>query len=346
MLSACPPPDRGTLFDSLQRGGAVSGRSVAAAAWAAASQRCSGGAAAPSWREATELWQVLVAASGSAVSAPQLAEVLAGGGSASHVQRAQLRRLQEALVGTGGRCNGGGSAGGWSREGLWQRLQAGPAAVGDAIAGGSRASGSEGAPGAGLRAVAQHERHRLELAAAHASPPPYAGAATRGDRLVCAITLALGVCACMSRGRGQPRCDAHRLPPKLRPTWAPPTSPPGARRLLRWQQRVVFHAVAASEAHPRERKVALRVHAGELAHEAGLSAAALQHMLRVAGLQGQGGRCAGARERSQPRAMGDLGHRCWARADAAWARRLSQRVPPRHTHAPCAPPAAPCAAQV
>ena len=72
---------------------------------------------------------------------------------------------------------------------------------------------------------------------------------------------------------------------------AHPHTLPGARRLLRWEQALFFHASAATEPHPEERKVVLRVHAGELAEEVGLTSAAVKHMLRVAGVKHEGGRC-------------------------------------------------------
>jgi hypothetical protein len=53
--------------------------------------------------------------------------------------------------------------------------------------------------------------------------------------------------------------------------------------------------MAATAPHPKERRAALSVHAAQLAEEAGLTRAALNHMLRVAGPRAQGGRCASRR---------------------------------------------------
>jgi hypothetical protein len=64
----------------------------------------------------------------------------------------------------------------------------------------------------------------------------------------------------------------------------------GARRLLRWEQQLYFHATAATEPHPDERKVALRVHVHELAVEVGLTPAAMKHMILVAGFKEEAGR--------------------------------------------------------
>jgi hypothetical protein len=59
--------------------------------------------------------------------------------------------------------------------------------------------------------------------------------------------------------------------------------PSGARRLLRWRQRLVLHVAAATTSHPAEARGGLAVAAADLATEAGLGAGGLAHLLRVAG---------------------------------------------------------------
>ena len=132
------------------------------------------------------------------------------------------------------------------------------------------------------------------LVARHRGP---AGAVQAGHAGCAAGTGALPRCA---RAWFAPLMCTPRLDAEIIPPHAPPvpktlrTSPPpfltGARRLLRWEQRLFFHAASATEAHPHERKVVLRVHAGELASEAGLTPAAVKHMLVVAGSKQDGGR--------------------------------------------------------
>lgn len=57
----------------------------------------------------------------------------------------------------------------------------------------------------------------------------------------------------------------------------------GARRLLRWEQRLMLHAASGQVVMPAELKVKLAVSAAELQQETGLSDNALQYMLAVAG---------------------------------------------------------------
>jgi hypothetical protein len=57
----------------------------------------------------------------------------------------------------------------------------------------------------------------------------------------------------------------------------------GARRLLRWTQRLFLHAAAGAEIHPSEAKVTLTVNMWELGQEVGLEGGALRHLMAVAG---------------------------------------------------------------
>jgi hypothetical protein len=59
--------------------------------------------------------------------------------------------------------------------------------------------------------------------------------------------------------------------------------PPGARRLLRWEQRLKLHASSGQVVMPEELKVKLAVSAAELQQETGLSDQGLQYLLAVAG---------------------------------------------------------------
>ncbi|KAF6262380.1 hypothetical protein COO60DRAFT_1496817 [Scenedesmus sp. NREL 46B-D3] len=72
----------------------------------------------------------------------------------------------------------------------------------------------------------------------------------------------------------------------LREAEAVPLTPPpypGARRLLRWEQRMVLGPTSGQVATAAESKVKLSVSAAELQQETRLSDAGLQHMLAVAG---------------------------------------------------------------
>lgn len=72
----------------------------------------------------------------------------------------------------------------------------------------------------------------------------------------------------------------------LRETEAVPLTPPpypGARRLLRWEQRLVLGPTSGQTVTAEETKVKLSVSAAELQQETRLSDAGLQHMLAVAG---------------------------------------------------------------
>jgi hypothetical protein len=57
----------------------------------------------------------------------------------------------------------------------------------------------------------------------------------------------------------------------------------GARRLLRWEQRLMLHVASGQEVLPAELKVKLAVSASELQQETGLSEQGLQYLLAVAG---------------------------------------------------------------
>lgn len=57
----------------------------------------------------------------------------------------------------------------------------------------------------------------------------------------------------------------------------------GARRLLRWEQRLMLHAMSGQVVMPAELKVKLAVSAAELQQETGLSTQGLQYLLAVAG---------------------------------------------------------------
>jgi hypothetical protein len=57
----------------------------------------------------------------------------------------------------------------------------------------------------------------------------------------------------------------------------------GARRLLRWEQRLMLHATSGQVVMPAELKVKLAVSAAELQQETGLSTEGLQFLLAVAG---------------------------------------------------------------
>lgn len=57
----------------------------------------------------------------------------------------------------------------------------------------------------------------------------------------------------------------------------------GARRLLRWEQRLMLHATSGQVVMPAELKVKLAVSAAELQQETGLSSQGLQYLLAVAG---------------------------------------------------------------
>lgn len=72
--------------------------------------------------------------------------------------------------------------------------------------------------------------------------------------------------------------------------------PPGARRLLRWEQRLKLHASSGQVVMPEELKVKLAVSAAELQQETGLSDQGLQYLLAVAGdryVAGCGQHCQG-----------------------------------------------------
>eukprot|EP00798_Chlamydomonas_sp_ICE-L_P028507 gene28507-31664_t len=58
---------------------------------------------------------------------------------------------------------------------------------------------------------------------------------------------------------------------------------PGARQCVRFRQAVVLDAASAFNDHPINRRVEMRVAVSELQREAGLSADAMKHILRVAG---------------------------------------------------------------
>lgn len=83
---------------------------------------------------------------------------------------------------------------------------------------------------------------------------------------------------------------------------------PGARRLLRWEQRLKLHASSGQVVMPEELKVKMSVSAAELQQETGLSQQGLQYLLAVAGdrsvgvLWGWQGRV--AREGSEPGGVG------------------------------------------
>lgn len=57
----------------------------------------------------------------------------------------------------------------------------------------------------------------------------------------------------------------------------------GARRLLRWEQRLMLHAASGQVVMPAELKVKLAVNAAELQQETGLSGKGLRYLLKVAG---------------------------------------------------------------
>ncbi|KAI8462691.1 MAG: hypothetical protein J3K34DRAFT_447021 [Monoraphidium minutum] len=169
--------------------------------------------------------------------------------------------------------NSGSSSSSSSDDDDAQAVLGGAASQGDA----DNSSGTRHSS-AGSSETSWQERLWEEIADAAAQQP---GAAASGpvDAADGAPLAALDMAALQERFRR----DMQAVPITAAPY-------PGARRLLRWEQQLFFHAAATTEPHPRERKVVLRVHARELAAEVGLTPAGVKHMLHVAGTKGQGGR--------------------------------------------------------
>jgi hypothetical protein len=231
--------------------GGVKPRSAGAAAWEAAGQRAGGGSGAP------------------AVTLEEANRLWAG--LLSRASGVAAAPGLEQLLASAAAGGGGGAA-----EGL-QQLQG---ALKQAAAGGSGTPAGAAASAAALQEQLWGKTAEA-VAAAAADAEQQAAGTSSSHREV--------------HGQVIRQLDAGALHEQARATMeAAPAVPlpyPGARRLLRWEQQIFFHSSAATTAHPQERRAALRVHAGELAREVGLTPAAVGHMLAVAGTRDKGGRC-------------------------------------------------------
>ncbi|GBF98913.1 hypothetical protein Rsub_11705 [Raphidocelis subcapitata] len=247
------PEARDALYAAL-RGGRGSGPTIASEA---AVKRAAGAGGIASLDEARGLWQAVLVRAGLAAAGPSLEEVLAGGeGSAGQVAllQAQLRRVSS-------HTDGGHGSGG-------------------ADASSASSSGSGGSGGDSLQArLWGRIVDSATTAASAAAPDEGASAARAAGSAMDAPQELLDVASLQERHRAE-----------LYASPAVPAPYPGASRLLRWEQDIYLHAMAATAPHPKERRAALSVHAAQLAEEAGLTRAALNHMLRVAGPRAQGGR--------------------------------------------------------
>jgi hypothetical protein len=266
LITAKPPPTlcsaplgRDALYVALAgAGGGADTGADAAAAWeraAARAGRSSGGSSGggPSLEEARRAWQGALALAGSS-GGPALDELLRVGGGGGEALGAALAQLQGSLQRAATDC--ASSSGG-----------------------GSSSSGGKGS-GSLQERLWQRLTAAVQRGGGGGSSSSGGDSGSSGDAAAEGQT-ALDAAALQER---------HRLELQAAAAVAPPY--PGARRLLRWEQRIVFHAASAIAQHPRERAAVLRVHAGELAEEAGLSPTALQYMLAVAGDVARGGRCA------------------------------------------------------